>query len=70
MQAPGARLIPIVFAMAFSVSAASQTVLASLLDDLSRYFGAAARLTINVIARHRDPALFAGVPPLPSACAG
>lgn len=50
MQAPGVRLIPIVFAMAFSVSAASQTVLESLLDDLSRYFGAAARLTINVIA--------------------
>ena len=50
MQALGARLMPIVFAMAFSVSAASQTVLESLLDDLSRYFGAAARLTINVIA--------------------
>jgi hypothetical protein len=50
MQALGIRLVPIMFAAAFSVSAASQTVLESLLDDLSRYFGAAARLTVSVIA--------------------
>jgi hypothetical protein len=50
MLALGVRLVPVVFAAAVGVSAASQTVLQSLLDDLGRYFGAAARLTVSVIA--------------------
>src|SRR5262245_45011670 len=47
-------LVPLAVAMGVSASLGAQTALGSLLDDLSRYLGAAARLTLLVIARVDD----------------
>jgi hypothetical protein len=50
MSARATVLASIVLALVFTIPAGSETVSAMLLGDLSRYFGAAARLIVNVIS--------------------
>src|SRR6266480_401333 len=51
MKAASIRMIcfPLVLAIALCAAGHTQTILTLLLEDLSRYFGAAARLTANAV---------------------